>query len=444
METVFNQSLWGDEAFSAILSMKSIPDILRIIARDTSPPLFNLTEYLAFQIFGTDETVIRGLVFVYYLLTVFFVYKIGALVWSRKTGLFAAVLTFLNPFFFIYAFEGRMYSIMALGVAASMYFFIKSFVEKEGGIGSKIGYVLATSWALYSHHFAIFILFVQGLWFIKEILSKNFKTARSMFKSFVAIGILYIPWLIPLYGQMRMVGGGFWLGTPTLTDMRTIIYDYLAQGIKHPLSEPALYIVFVLLLIRDWTKKINISLLFLLWFLLPIAAAWGISQSFTSVFFNRYLLYTIPGAMLILATNKRVPASNIIIFVLLIMFAVIDYRYFTTPDKRPFRQLASYVLETREEGDYLINWYSNGAHHIWETKYYKIPAPIYVEGDDHLPYFVGTALMEDGDIVNTIPNNAKRVGVITSGPIEEVDLNNYTKKEIKEFKGIKFIWLTKE
>jgi len=31
MENVFNQSIWGDEGFSAILSMKSLPEIIKII-----------------------------------------------------------------------------------------------------------------------------------------------------------------------------------------------------------------------------------------------------------------------------------------------------------------------------------------------------------------------------------------------------------------------------
>ena len=76
MPNQFTASLWGDEAFSAILSMKPIPEIISIIARDTSPPLYNLTEHIWFQIFGTSEIAVRSLSFLYYLIAVFFVYKI--------------------------------------------------------------------------------------------------------------------------------------------------------------------------------------------------------------------------------------------------------------------------------------------------------------------------------------------------------------------------------
>lgn len=433
METVFNQSIWGDEGFSAILSMKSIPQILAIISRDTSPPLFNITQHLAFQLFGTSEVVIRGLVFGYFLLACVFVFLIANHVWGKKTALFAFFLTFLNPFFFTYAFEGRMYSIMALGVAASMYFFISK---------KWVGYVVATLWALYSHHFAIFVLAVQGLWFLKDFFTGERKVAIKMLKAFLFIGLGYIPWLIPLYNQTRMVGGGFWLGTPTPTDLRNLVYEYLAEGIKHPLAEPTLYVVFVGLLIRDWTKSIEKTIFFALWFIVPIGLTWLVSQQFQSIFFNRYLLYTIPGAMLVLASSRRAPASNIVLILVIVLFAIIDANYFTHPTKRPFKQLAAYVKETQVEGDFLINWNSS-AHHLWETKYYDIPAPIYIPQDGDLPYYVGTALMTDEDIIKTLPD-AQRVGIVTSGPVEEVKIAGYTKDEEEHFGELKFLWFDKD
>src|SRR3989344_5616520 len=165
METVFNQSIWGDEAFSAILSMKSLPEIIKTIINDTSPPLWNISEWLVFNTLGTAEVYIRGLAFFYFLVAIFFVFKIGSLLCDKKTGVISAVLTFLNPFFFIYAFEGRMYSILVAGVTASMYFFLKILNTKNLKLktSDKVGYVLATLWAMYSHHFAIFAVFLQGL-----------------------------------------------------------------------------------------------------------------------------------------------------------------------------------------------------------------------------------------------------------------------------------------
>jgi hypothetical protein len=359
----------------------------------------------------------------------------------------AFVFTFLNPFFFIYAFEGRMYSIMALGAAASMYFYLAIITrekkKKKYSLPKKliVGYALATAWALYSHHFAIFAVFVQGIGFLIEVGRRRWHTVYALVIGFALAGIFYIPWIIPLYNQTKMVTGGFWLGTPTTDDLKKLIYEYLAKGTYHRLSQTALYLVFASLLVRRWHITIHKTLLLAMWFLVPIVATWLVSQKIQSIFYNRYLLYAIPGAMLVLVSNRRA-ISNILLGILIIVFAIIDFHYFTHPIKRPFQELAAYVIENKRGDDYLVNWNST-SHHLWETKYYQIPAPIYLpQGSGNLPFFVGTALMEQQDIVSTIPpKKYYRVGVITSGPIDEVVIPGYTEEDYKVFGDLKMLWL---
>lgn len=451
IETVFNESIWGDEGFSAILSMKPVTEIINIISRDTSPPLYNLSEHFAFQYFGVSEITIRGLSLFYFLICLLFVYLITSMIWSKKTGLLAVVATALNPFFFIYAFEGRMYSILALGVTASMYFFLRIFLFKGKQMLNYIGYIFFTLFAIYSHHFAFFALIIQGVWVIKEFISGKKRTSFAVIKSLILVAILYIPWFIPLFKQFTMVKGGFWLGKPTLNDLKVLIYDYLGQGIKRlnfdvpfiklKIYEVAPYIVFSTLLTRKWWKSIEKTIFFLLWFLGPILITWAISQKFTSIFFNRYLLYTIPAAMIILVT-ARSKITFIPLIVSLITFAVIDVHYFTNPTKLKFRQMAEYVIQTKNENDVLINWNSS-AHHLWESKFYNIGAPIYIPGDGELPYYVGTALMEKSDVIREIPKNSGRIGVITSGSWDEIEIEGFDVEEKKEIENLKFGWYTK-
>ena len=53
MPNQFTASLWGDEAFSAVLSKASLPRIIDVSARDTYPPLYNIVEHLWFNLFGS-------------------------------------------------------------------------------------------------------------------------------------------------------------------------------------------------------------------------------------------------------------------------------------------------------------------------------------------------------------------------------------------------------
>lgn len=448
----FNTSIWGDEGFSAILSFKSLPEIITIIATDTSPPLWNISEWIVFNTLGTDEVYIRGLAFLFYALSCLFAYKIAKTLFTSKTALWSTALTALNPFFFIYAFEGRMYSILALGVTASMYFFIKLQKGEDERRFAMLGYVIATSWALYSHHFAFFALFVQGLWFLYRLLSRKTSMVKRLFKAFLIVGILYIPWMLPLYRQTTMVGGGFWLPTPDIYDLRTLFYDYLAQGIKYPeiiipysdykIIDLALWLTLIALVMRRWHRRFKNSFFLVLWATVPILATWGISQVFQSIFFNRYLLYAIPPMMIILASNRR-KYSTIVLGLIIAVFAIIDFNYFVNPTKLPFREMSQYVKETREEGDFIINW-NDGAHHIWETKYYGIGGPIYIPDGGDLPFFVGTALMEEDDIIREIPDSVNRLGVVTSGKLENINVpEEFVEEDVKQMRELKFVWYTK-
>lgn len=436
MLTVFNESLWGDEGFSAILSMKSISEIIKVAANDTYPPLYNITEHLVFKYFGTSELAIRGLSFFYFLIAVFFTYLIGSYLFNKKTGLLAAVLTFLNPFFFIYAFEGRMYSILAAGVAASIYFFLKR---------TWIPYIIASAAAMYSHHFAAFAILVQVVWAFFELISGKGKLFIKRLKAFVAVGVIYLPWIIPLYKQVTRVGEGFWLSTPTFTDFYNLIFDYLARGNRKVLAIPALVFVSTLVILRHWNQKREQSAFLLIWFILPIATVWGISQYFQSIFFNRYLIATIPAAMLIIASVPR-RFSHSLQIILIGIFAFISWQYYSHPAKPPFRDLAAYVMQSRRGDDYIINA-DPGRHKLWESKYYGIPAPIYVPNGQDLPFFVGTALMGSEDIVSSLPtpkrNNPFRIGTIATTDFESLSLAGYTESETKTFGDLKFTWYEK-
>jgi mannosyltransferase len=450
MDNQFTASLWGDEGFSAVLSMKSIPEILEIISRDTSPPLYNLTEHLAFQLFGTSEVVIRGLSFLYYLIAIFFVYKITSFLWGRYTGILASLLAFFNPFFFIYAFEGRMYSIMAAGVAASFYFLVR-ITHTEYKRSKKrqinwhvIGYALSVAWALYSHHFAMFVIILQGLWMVYEFLLGNRKASYRVFVGLALAGLLYLPWVPTLIFQTKLVKSGFWLATPTTTDFRNLIYDYFAKVHQHKLSEFALWLVFIILGIRKWQERKANSALMVLWFIFPIALTWIVSQFYQAIFYNRYLLYAIPGLAIILASNRRKIISDIALFILLGLYLVMAKDYFYHPTKQPFKELAQYVEDTRRGDDFVVN-YNHLGHYLWESKYYKIDSPIYYEEQSELPFFVGTALMTEADIIHVLPKGKYRIGLITKAKPEEVKLPpGYTLVDHKSFGEAQFMWYQNE
>ena len=97
----FTASLWGDEGWATTLAVKPIFQIIKIVAKDTSPPFYYLLLHTWMKIFGTSEVAIRSLSFIFFLGTVLTVFLIGKHLWDKKTGFLAALLTLPIPSFLL-------------------------------------------------------------------------------------------------------------------------------------------------------------------------------------------------------------------------------------------------------------------------------------------------------------------------------------------------------
>lgn len=433
----FTASLWGDEAFSTILAMKSPWEIIKIVSRDTSPPLHPLLLHYWMQIFGTSEIAIRAMSFTFYFFTILVIFLIGKHLWNIKTGLIAAILSAVNPILFAYAFEGRMYSLLLFTSVLSTYFFLTN---------KKWAHAFVTAAALYVHHFSLLVIGIQGLWALIQA-TVDLKQKKQFFlKSywnqlwpFALAFIIYLPWLPILYQQTRMVTSGFWLGKPTFPELIGLYTTFIIGPNPARIFIVGLGLVLSILILRRWQIRKKRDIYCIIWFILPIFLIWLFSQFAQSIFFDRYMLAMIPGATLLLSSRRRGKYSLIILSIFIAILGWSSYNYFTHPTRRPFRELADYVKQTRQPGDELVNW-NTTAHHIWEMKYYQIPAPIYAGGETRLPFYVGTAQMVPGDIIAALPI-APRLGIVYSGDAGTIDIPGYIKIDERHFDDLTYqLW----
>jgi len=441
-------SLWGDESFTAVAVRENLPRILEIVAKDTAPPLYYLLLFAWTRIFGSSEIAIRSLSVLLSLGTALTACLIAKHIWGslsrlegRKTALWAGLLTLANPFLFPFAFEGRMYAILVFFVTLSFYFFItKKFW----------GYILSAAAAIYSHHYAALALVFQFCWRLGEAIKGAKKAGAStkqglywleFIKPYLLIAFLYLPWLYPLYQQLTRVSSGFWLGKPQLKDLGAIYLKYfLGEKLIFNWQKYSLILAGLTLLLKKWSSRQKQNLFLIGWAIVPVLTAFLLSQGKTSLFYDRYLIFIIPALMILLAGGRRQLSSFLIIIYLCFSFRL-NYHYFQHPTKRPFRQLAAHVEQTTKQDDFLIN-YNGSAHHLWETKYYGLEAPLFVPGED-LPYYVGTAQMTEKDIIKKLPNRQK-IGVISSEEPEKIEIENYQLKEYKKFGSLSFSWFERQ
>lgn len=429
----FNVSLWGDEAWAATLISKTWSQIITIVSHDTSPPLYYLLAHAWTNFWGLGEISLRSLSLLFIFFTAIFTGLIAHEFWHKwSITVLVALLTFFNPFLFQYAFEARMYALLALMSTAATYFFIK----KKWKL-----YIVFATLSLYTHHFSLFVIFWHFLWQIKEWVTQKDKLIPR-FLPFIAVGILYLPWLPVMYQQTKMVTNlGFWLGKPVPKDLFEILLKFLSGLNQYSWQTYAVIIGIVILLVRQWKIKDDKTWFLLGWLTVPTLTVFCLSQVMQPIFYDRYLINLIPAFVLILVSSfRKVWLSWFLIFAFVLVTFKIDYHFFFNPTKRPFRSMADFIKQELKPGDQLINW-SGQAHHLFESKYYRVYAPIYTPSGS-LPFYTGTALMESNDQIFTLPS-ALRIGVMTSEPIDKVKLLGYSLVSQKQFDSLNFSWWIK-
>ena len=433
MLTQLTESLWGDEAFSAMAVQKPFGEMVGVVMKDTAPPLFYVLGATWGRLFGFSEISLRSLSLLLILGASLFA---GLIVYhlqkDKKTAILVSLLAFLTPFLEPFAFEWRMYALLAFTTVGSIYFFVKR---------SWVGYVLFTTAALYTHHFALFTLASQGIWYLMaEFDWKKPKTYLSQLKPFIAVLLLYTFWLYPMYLQIKRVqGSGFWLGIPKVRDLVNLLYQFLVGGVAEKFRPVSTLVIGLLLLFKSWKKVGRGFVELLILFLGPVFIAYAVSHAVTPVFYDRYLLATAIGMAVLIGLGVK-QQLRVLLIALVIFYGVISFGQFTHPKKNPFRDLAKVVASEITTKDSLIN--INGAsHHLWESKYYGIPAPIYNPGQP-LPLYVGTAQMTDSDVIKSLPTT-KRIGTISDRD-ERVSLPGYHDTSTQVFGNLKFMWWEKK
>ncbi|MBU1200258.1 hypothetical protein KJ953_01835 [Patescibacteria group bacterium] len=428
---LLTESLWGDEGFSALAVQKPFIEMLGVVMRDTAPPLFYAVGYAWGRVFGFSEVSLRSLSLILMLgvgiLAGKTIYEVGR---NKLVAVLGGLLAFLSPFLIPFAFEWRMYALLAFTITGSVYFFVAR---------KWTGYVIFTIMALYTHHLALFTLAGQGLWFLlSDFEWKKPKKWMRQLKPFWLIILCYLPWVYPMYLQTtRVQGGGFWLAAPSLKEVLDLMWRFITGGV---VEEKRLWVragVLLLLIGKDWKRVGKKWVELLVIYVFPVVLSAIVSYLVTPIFYDRYLLSVVAGLVVLIVVGAR-DKFKWILLAMVVFYGLTSFGVFMNPKKRPFRQMAEYIKQEIGEDDVLIN-YNGAAHHLWESKYYGVLAPIYTPSGP-LPLYVGTAQMTEEDTVESIGYVKGKLGVIASEPIENVEIEGFELTEKKDFDGLTFSW----
>ncbi len=280
-----NQSLWLDEATTALAAKMSLADIFtKFFPGDFHPPLYYLLMKGWGSLFGLSEISLRTPSVIFGILTIYLIYLIAKKIFDTKTARIASILAATSGLLIYYSQEARMYSLAAFLVTLLFYLFL----EKKWMLFSIFLPILAMT-------DYVSLLIIPVFWLL------GYKDWRKLALAHIPLFIILIAWLptflSQLSGGFSVQGSAWWnlLGTISLKNIALIPVKFIFGRISFDnkilygavsLASAFLY-VFLLILrrpLKDFSSKVVWA-----WLVVPILLAILISIKIPILYYFRFL-----------------------------------------------------------------------------------------------------------------------------------------------------------
>ncbi|MCW5853825.1 MAG: glycosyltransferase family 39 protein [Anaerolineae bacterium] len=206
---ITHEGLWLDESFTAALVKQTPIQIIRATANDNYPPLYYLALHAFVGVLGHSVFTLR-------LFSALGALGLAALglgpirrATDARVGLVYTCLVIASPGVLAEGQEARMYSwAPCLVTGCAVYAFLASRDNR------RIDWTLFGLFSLaaaYTHYYPLLavvlihaLMLVWGIW-RRPVWRRRYLVTAAL------VGLVYLPWLIPLSRQTRRVAGDFWI-----------------------------------------------------------------------------------------------------------------------------------------------------------------------------------------------------------------------------------------
>lgn len=310
-------SFWYDEIISVQSAHLDLGHIKHVSEWDKNPPFYYYVLSVWIKIFNDSETVVRLLSILINCFSglVLFIWLNKHI--NYKVGVFASLLFIFNPILFSYSFEARAYSLLVLLVLISSYLYFELLKKPKIFLILSLG--LINFLIAYTHYIAILTIVAQFvlIWFVDKRETKKY----FVFSNLVTLILIVFRFT---YKQILVVIGYkndsdyFWLSKPTLNNLNEFFSGILGNAFLFY----SVLIVLILLVFLILKRRIIID----------VKSGYFIFMSFGITFFlffisqlkplflDRYLLFTLPIYLAIIAFfTSEISNRNISFFLILVV-----------------------------------------------------------------------------------------------------------------------------
>lgn len=356
------ESIWLDEAFS-IRDAQNLEWEGNLTVR----PLYYLMLHLWMQ-FGTGEAWLRGLSAVFGVGSVLLTYCLGRQLLGVRTGLLAALLMALSPLLINYAQEVRMYTLgVFLSLAGTL---VLSHVLEQPSHSGICWWVTLRLLMILTAPLNVLLL-IPDLLLLVIRFWRQWQVLRTAGIGLLLGGAAWLPFALSLAQATPdfMRGWVVQVPPPSLLDGITLpLKKFTASGMQvtslsrfMPFHKIYLGMLVCLIAIALLSRRRFSKLLWCAaWGLLPIVIVFVVSHFSSSLWLDRYILFTAPYVLMLLAAGflrvwqqQRVIAGVVaLIYAISVSSALVHY--YRVQDRDDWRGVAMAITVQAQPGDAIV------------------------------------------------------------------------------------------
>lgn len=388
----FNDSLWGDEAYTMLMLKNDFVNITLATASDVHPPLYYYITKLFTIIFGYSVTVVKIASIVPIILSCVFIVLKSKKLFSDNSRMISLVFILLigfSPIAYSMNIELRMYSWAMFFVTCSgvqAYQLYIDILNNKKSRWSLVLFILSSLAAAYTHYYAALSECFIYLFLIISLLRINVHNWKICFNFCFLTIIGYLPWIPIFYKQFTVAKNGWWLDSFPASK----ILDFIKYLFESEFLQLFLFLIALILLsfflyaykskkTEDW-----FAIFAILSFALTVLFGFTISKLIRPLFLERYMY----------------PSSGLFFLAIGIALSKIEYK--TLLQKclislivlnAPFSFNDAYILEYKNGTEEFKNFaidniksddviYTNFIHLSWTILPYYLPNNQIVYSED--------------------------------------------------------------
>lgn len=200
-----DQNVWWDEGLSVLAARESFLGATLWTAADVHPPLYFWLLWPWARLAGESEFALRYVTVMESMLVVAAAFPLGRRLSRRPfVGIAGLWLLALSRFHIWWSQEMRMYILAGLCSLLSLYFTAR-MAERKPGRGAWIGWILATTGALYTIYSSIILVPIENLFML--VVGLRREDRRRLWQRWIIaqllVALLVLPWLAVALPRMR-------------------------------------------------------------------------------------------------------------------------------------------------------------------------------------------------------------------------------------------------